>query len=343
MISPLIVILRRKARLLPVFLFLCINGFGQHAGQQDFEFEHIRLNYKQDSIDVLKVSRKGQELVNKPLLFFCQGSLPVPLIITEGGTTYPPFPFDINTFTERYHLVIVGKPGIPLRAESTRLQADFSYLEDSTRLPPLRYSKNNYLEYYVDRNLFIIDYLLNQRYVDRTTVIAAGHSQGARVAFEMALKSKYVTHLIYAGGNPCGQIMSMVSRSRQRESPFDSTVSAENDFRLYEAMIADSSDDSMYNGDSFKSIYSFSKSSLNTFQNLDIPVLVCYGTFDPAAPFNDLLRAEMIRMKKKNITFKAYIGIDHNYFGRTETGRTDYGNFNWDKVADDWLNWIHSR
>jgi dienelactone hydrolase len=329
--------------LLPVFLLLCINGFGQLAGQQDWEFEHIRLNYKQDSIDVLMVSKKGQELDAKPLLFFCQGSLPVPLIITEGGTTYPPFPFDTRKLCERYHLVIVGKPGIPLRAESTRLQADFSYLEDSTSLPPLHYSKNNYLEYYVDRNLFVIDYLLNQRYVDRTTVIAAGHSQGARVAFEMALKSKDITHLIYASGNPCGQIMSMVSRSRQRESPFDSTVSAENDFRLYEAMIADSSDDSMYNDDSFKSIYSFSKSSLNTFQNLDIPVLVCYGTFDSAAPFNDLLRAEMIRMKKKNITFKAYIGLDHNYFGRKETGETDYGNFNWDKVADDWLNWIHSR
>jgi dienelactone hydrolase len=341
--SLLSVILQRKTRLLPVFLFLCINGFGQLAGQQDWEFEHIRLNYKQDSIDVLMVSKKGQELDAKPLLFFCQGSLPVPLIITEGGTTYPPFPFDTRKLCERYHLVIVGKPGIPLRAESTRLQADFSYLEDSTSLPPLHYSKNNYLEYYVDRNLFVIDYLLNQRYVDRTTVIAAGHSQGARVAFEMALKSKDITHLIYASGNPCGQIMSMVSRSRQRESPFDSTVSAENDFRLYEAMIADSSDDSMYNDDSFKSIYSFSKSSLNTFQNLDIPVLVCYGTFDSAAPFNDLLRAEMIRMKKKNITFKAYIGLDHNYFGRKETGETDYGNFNWDKVADDWLNWIHSR
>jgi len=341
--SLLRLILRHKARLLPVFLLLCINGFGQLAGQQDWEFEHIRLNYKQDSIDVLMVSKKGQELDAKPLLFFCQGSLPVPLIITEGGTTYPPFPFDTRKLCERYHLVIVGKPGIPLRAESTRLQADFSYLEDSTSLPPLHYSKNNYLEYYVDRNLFVIDYLLNQRYVDRTTVIAAGHSQGARVAFEMALKSKDITHLIYASGNPCGQIMSMVSRSRQRESPFDSTVSAENDFRLYEAMIADSSDDSMYNDDSFKSIYSFSKSSLNTFQNLDIPVLVCYGTFDSAAPFNDLLRAEMIRMKKKNITFKAYIGLDHNYFGRKETGETDYGNFNWDKVADDWLNWIHSR
>lgn len=335
-------ILQRKTRLLLVFLFLYVNGLGQPAVQQNREFEHIRLNYKQDSIDVLKVSKKGQELDAKPLLFFCQGSLPVPLIITEGGTTYPPFPFDINTFTERYHLVIVGKPGIPLRAESTRLQADFSYLEDSTRLPPLHYSKNNYLEYYVDRNLFVIDYLLNQRYVDRTTVIAAGHSQGARVAFEMALKSKDVTHLIYAGGNPCGQIMSMVSRSRQCESPFDTTVSAENDFRLYEAMIADSSDDSMYNGDSFKSIYSFSKSSLNTFQNLDIPVLVCYGTLDSAAPFNDLLRVEVIKMKKKNIAFKAYIGLDHNYFGRTETGETDYGNFNWDKVANDWLNWIHS-
>ena len=343
MTSLLRVILHSKARLLPVFLFLSINSPGQPAGQQNWEFEHIRLDYKQDSIDVLKVSKKGQELVTKPLLFFCQGSLPVPLIITEGGTTYPPFPFDINTFTERYHLVIVGKPGIPLRAESTRLQADFSYLDDSTRLPPINYSKNNYLEYYVDRNLFVIDYLLNQRYVDRTSVIVAGHSQGARVAFEMSLKSKVITHLIYASGNPCGQIMSMVSRSRQRERPNDSTVSAENDFRYFEALVNDSSRGSMSGDDEAKSVYSFSNSSLSRFPNLRIPVFVCYGTSDTATPFNDLLRLEMIRLRKINFTFKAYIGLDHNYFGQTEAGETDYGNFNWDKVADDWLNWIHSR
>jgi hypothetical protein len=68
--------------------------------------------------------------------------------------------------------------------------------------------------------------------------------------------------------------------------------------------------------------------------------LISYGTYDNSALLNDYLRTEIIRKRKTNFTFNAYIGLDHNFFGMKETGEVDYDNFNWDKVALDWEKWL---
>lgn len=316
---------------------------GQTKRPEDFGFKHIKIPFQKDSVDILLLSKKGDEVKSKPLFLFCQGSLPIPLIICDGEANYPSFPFDTKALLESYHLAILSKPGIPIIADVNVLQQDFSYTDSKSHLPPKQYSENNYLDYYVKRNLSVIEYFVKQKYVNKDRLIVAGHSQGARIAFEMALKSKLITHLIYASGNPCGQIMSMISQSRQKENPFDTLNAAENDFRYYEAMVLDTNNSDFASGDSFKSVYSFSKSSLNNFPKLTIPTFVCYGTLDPITPFNDLLRVEILNQRKNNFTFKAYAGLDHNYFGIKETGEIDYEKFNWDKVAADWLNWINSN
>jgi dienelactone hydrolase len=322
---------------------LPLHILGQTKRPEDFGFKHIKIPFQKDSVDILLLSKKGDEFKSKPLFLFCQGSLPIPLIICDGEANYPSFPFDSKTLLESYHLAILSKPGIPVIADVTALQHDFSYTESKSQLPPKKYSENNYLDYYVKRNLSVIEYFVKQKYINKDRLIAAGHSQGARIAFEMALKSKSITHLIYASGNPCGQIMSAISQSRQKENPFDTLNTAENDFRYYEAMVSDTMNSDYVSGDSFKSVYSFSKSSLNNFPKLNIPTFICYETLDPITPFNDLLRVEILNQRKTNFTFKAYAGLDHNYFGIKETGEIDYEKFNWDNVSADWLNWLNSN
>ena len=310
---------------------------------EDFGFKHLKIPFQKDSVEVLLLSKQGDELESKPLFFFCQGSLPIPLIITDGTVNYPSFPFDAKALSEKYHLAIISKPSIPLITDINELQNDFSYLEKETHLPPVKYTENNHFDYYVKRNITVIEYLVKQKYIDKQKLIVAGHSQGARIALEMALNTKRITHLIYASGNPCGQIMSMISQTRQRENPFDTTNLTENNFKYFEAIVLDSNNISNVSGDTYKSIYSFSKSSLTTFPKLKIPVYICYGTLDPITPFNDLLRVEMIKQGKNNFTFKTYVGLDHNYFGIRETGETDYEKFNWDIVANDWLQWLNTN
>lgn len=335
--------MRKYISIVSLLLILSICVFGQSKKAENFGFKHLNISFNKDSVDILIKYKSGDEMKSKPLFFFCQGSLPIPLIITEGKDVYPSFPFDTKIIIEKFHLVIVGKPGIPLITNTKELEPDFSYLERNSHQPPIKYSKYNYLEYYVNRNLHIIDYLTQQKFINSSNLVVAGHSQGARVAFEMALKSNKITHLIYANGNPSGQIMSMVTKSRQREISGDTIPIADNDFKHYESVVSDSSNVDLTYGDSNKSIYSFSKSSINTFPKLKIPVLICYGTNDPSTPFNDYLHAEIIRQRKKNFTFQTYIGLEHNFFGLKQSGEIDYDNFNWDKVVNDWLKWLKFR
>ena len=63
---------------IPLLLFSNL-VFGQKA--ENFGFRHLQTTYKNDTVDILIKSLKGEEQIKKPLLLFCQGSLPIPLII----------------------------------------------------------------------------------------------------------------------------------------------------------------------------------------------------------------------------------------------------------------------
>lgn len=66
-----------------IILYLFLSGFvsGQNTLPEVFGFRHFQTIYKGDTVDILIKSKKGEELKKKPLLLFCQGSLPIPLII----------------------------------------------------------------------------------------------------------------------------------------------------------------------------------------------------------------------------------------------------------------------
>ena len=79
------------------------------------------LLFGKDSVDVLLQSKKGEAKLRKPLLLWCQGSLPTPLILVEKGGPYRVFPFispaGADLLAATGHLVIIGKPGIALVAD----------------------------------------------------------------------------------------------------------------------------------------------------------------------------------------------------------------------------------
>ena len=83
---------------------------------------------------ILIKSKKGEENTPKPIFLFCQGSLPIPLIIYEGKESFGTFPFNPDSISKNYHLVIVGKPSIPLIADVNTLQNDFTYLDSTGSL-----------------------------------------------------------------------------------------------------------------------------------------------------------------------------------------------------------------
>jgi dienelactone hydrolase len=324
------------------FLFIAISSFGQNKTPEEFGFRHIVLKYKSDYVDILIKSNKGEENVPKPLFFFCQGSLPKPLIKYHEKEVYGVFPFNPDSLSKKYHLVIVSKPYIPIIADYKTLSSGFNYIDSSGNFPK-GYSDRNLLSYYVPRNIAVIKYLQKQKWVKTTQLVVAGHSEGSTVAAKMAADYKNITHLIYASGNPLGRIMSIIGQSRASETYTDSTKLGEEEIKYWEAVVKNKSDMDGSQGDTHKATFEFSQPPIEYLEKLKIPILVSYGTKDWSAPFNDFMRVDFIRQGKRNFTFQPYVGTEHNFFPLTADHKPNYEIFNWDKVANDWLKWTKER
>jgi len=330
-----------KNLILIIVLLFTISSYGQNERPEDYGFRHLQTVFKGDTIDILVKSKKGEEQKKKPLFLFCQGSLPIPLIIKydENGKKgiYHVFVFDPDSLSNEYHLAIINKPYVPLIADQKALNPDLTY-NDSTGKFPKKYIERNLLDYYVDRNIAVIKFLQNQSWISSNQLVVAGHSEGSTIAAKLAFNFPKVTQLIYSGGNPCGRILTMIEQQRAYES--DTAKYGEEAFSGWKNIIDNPENIDASNGDAYKATYQFSIPPMNYLEKLKIPVLITYGTKDYSCPFNDYFRAEMIRQKRKNFAFKAYIGVEHNFFPLKANGETNFDIFNWDKVADDWRNWL---
>lgn len=327
-----------------LLVVISIPVFGQKA--EDFGFRHLQTIYKGDTVEILLKSKKGEEQVKKPLFLFCQGSLPIPLIIKydENGAKgiYNVFVFHTDSLCKKYHLAIISKPYTPLIAEKNSLTNELTFA-DSLGNFSTNYTKRNLLDYYVDRNMEVIEFLQRQSFISSTGLVVAGHSEGSTIAANIAYKCKKVAKLIYAGGSPLGRIMSIIERLR-KEQLKDSTQNTNEIFEYWSRTVANRNEYSS-TGDTYKGQYQFSNPPpIEILLNLNIPVLVTYGTKDfGAVAQNDYLRVAVISKQKKNFTFKDYAGLDHNFFPLLQNDNPNYGIFNWDNVADDWWHWLESK
>lgn len=255
---------------------------------------------------------------------------------------YNVFPFtNPDSLSKYYHLAIISKPYVPLLVDEKSLNSDMSY-SDSTKKYPKKYVERNLLSYYVKRNIAALKFLRRQSWVAKDKLVVAGHSEGSALAAKIAYEYTNVTELIYSSGNPLGRIMTLISRARVNET--DSSKAAENVFQYWKDIVADP-DNMNSDGDTFKGTYQFSyPPPMNYLMKLRIPVLLTYGTKDYGlAHAIDYFRIEMIRLKRSNYTYRDYIGVEHNFFPVKSNGEINYEIDNWNKVAEDWRNWLQQQ
>jgi hypothetical protein len=305
--------------------------FGQKQ-PEDFGYKYLKFDYKNNIVEVLVQSKKGEEEKPKPIFFWCQGSLPQPVIKYDEKGVYGTFPFDSKDFLDNFHLVIIGKPGIPIISDIKNLKKNFIFADDSLNIPK-EYSDKNYLDFYVDRNNYILKKLLKSKWVSSKKLVVAGHSEGSYIAAKMAFTNKNISHLIYSGGNPYGRYLNILAQSRYYDNdnkPIENWIE-----------IVKNKNNIDYNGgDTYKCTFDFSNPLSNEIFNLKIPVLFSYGTKDWSTPYNDLFYVESIRKQSTNITFLPYIGLEHNYFPVNEKLEPNHEIYNWENVGKDWILWL---
>jgi hypothetical protein len=331
--------------LLFIFLLVPILVQCQESKPEDFGFRHFQTVYKGDTVDILIKSRKGEELIPKPLFLFIQGSLPVPLIISynENGKKgiFNVFVFNTDSLTKDFHVAIIGKPSVPLMMEQKKLNPVMTY-GDSVKGFDKKYVERNLLDYYVQRDISVIKYLRKLPFISKEQLVVAGHSEGSAIGLGIANKYNKVTELIYSGGSPLGRVMSVIGRARETEDRTSNNL--ENEFSYWKKAVEDPENINS-SGDTYKGYYQFSvPPPIDQLLKLKIPILVTYGSKDYGAVIqNDYLRVQVIRYGKTNFTFKSYYGVEHNFFPLNNKGEINYEIFNWDKVViKEWKEWLQS-
>ncbi|WP_162127722.1 alpha/beta hydrolase [Flavobacterium phycosphaerae] len=268
------------------FLLLPLIAFSQKT-PEDFGLRHLVFTYKNDTVDVIIESKKGEETKAKPLFFWCQGSLPQPIIKYDERGLFPVFPFDSKDFLNDFHLVIIAKPAIPVIADVKNLKKNYCVLDEKGNVP-LAYSDRNYLDYYADRNNFIISKLLSNPIFLKKNLIVAGHSEGSHIAARMACTNKKIAGLIYSGGNPYGRFLNIVAQSRMEEN--DNTI-----FDYWSDVVVNKNDKTYNGGDTYNCTYGFSEPLVDKIEKLKIPVYVAYGTKDYNVAYMDLFYTDVLR------------------------------------------------
>lgn len=325
-----------------VIFVLLISFFYLRSNAQqpkDFGFRHFQYIIENDTVDVLVKSKKGEEYQKKPILFSAQGSLAVPLIVHNGRKRV--YSTLEEGFVENdYHLVAVNKPGIPLISHKDSLVDGREYFVDKENyVYPLKYLKNNNLEYYVKRNIQVIDFLFNESWVDTSKLVISGHSQGSGIALSMCDKTTKATHLIYSSGLPYySTILAMLNKERMREGNTPNPR-VEKVFKYWKEVIDDPLNYKNPHRDSNSTLSSFSQNENEILKRLKIPILISYGTKDESSPYHDMFRIETIKERISNIYFKPYVGLGHNYQLVTISDKNQKTDFLADVVLD-WLHWL---
>ncbi len=144
-----------RISLLICLLLLSVLSFGQTQSEmEEIEKENFyrgfKLVEKGDTIRFFVVSKPGEEQIKKPLILYRQGSsLPIPIFTRyPEGVSINAIPSQFPDFLNKYHIVVLAKPGVPLIFNASEVSNYFDKVVNQ-RLASKNYIENNHLDYYV--------------------------------------------------------------------------------------------------------------------------------------------------------------------------------------------------
>ncbi|RKD92491.1 alpha/beta fold hydrolase [Mangrovibacterium diazotrophicum] len=294
-----------------------------------------------DTVYFIKINKDVK--TPKPTIVFCQGSLPIPLVIESADNSFflPAINFDYSRLANRYNLIVISMPHIPVIAKQANLNNQFAFITNPADQHsfPKTYLEDDYLTKYVDRGNEVVNFLINQKWVEKDSIIVIGHSQGARVATKIAKTNKHIAALGLFSGDPLGRVTQNIRRIRlmQRQGQLTPSDAQAKINEIYIKWKQLNTDPELAKT---SSITSFSEPLISDLLEIKIPIYVAYGTEDVAAEYCDLLPIDFIQNHKNNFKVVPYSGLEHNFMELDSLGNPDPSKFHWDEVFQEFINWL---
>ncbi len=336
-------------RIIIILLFCCVSPkiIAQKLPQlNDLLLQQEQIILHGDSVHFL-VTTNINEAKKKPLILILQGSMPVPLVIYGDEGTYNPFVFDYKNYLDQYVFAIISKPSVPLMVHEKKLKNGFQYVGATTGKAPKAYSERNHLDYYVARADKVIHHLWKSGRIDTNKLVVMGGSEGSTVGAKLCTVNDKITHLIYYSGNPAGRYESLIRQARRdallgKMTQEQAQQKINELYKRWEYICSNRNDTDDKHGDTNKAWYTFSQPPLVYLLQIDIPILVAYGTNDVGAETNDLLPLSFARAGKKNLTLLPYLHYNHSFFEvQYDAAEKQIGQvYKMDESFQDFINWV---
>ena len=339
----------KKAILLALLFLQSLSIFSQTEKLEDV-CQVFHLPNGKDTTTFVVWESKESLKIKKPLFFFRQGSQPYPLIENSGGHFVPFYPFPIEDITDKYHFVMVQKLGTELMVDSTYLSAFSEGMKTGNpKYLTKIYKKNNNLDKATAQCNQVINYLLKQPWINSKRVVFCGGSEGFTVGANLVANfNKSVTHTILFSAHAGRRFEYEIYRNRQavREGKMTAEEAQKEIEQLYKGWedvckYPKSVDKSF--GDTYYAWHSFSTKNTDNLLKINTPLYIAYGTEDNEITIGlDYLPLDFIEKSKKNLTLKAYVNCDHQFFEfkKDASGKVVDKVYQGDKVSQDFMEWL---
>lgn len=334
-------------RIILVYVGLLLIAFGHSFAQVLPQKEATLFTCVEEKDTIQFVRFSTDTLQQRPTILYCQGSLPYPLIVTNGEDTWiiAMDVFNYKNLIERFNVILISMPHTPIVATLDQLNDRSEYVPDTSQPDKFdeNYVKANYLENYINRGNAVLKFLRRQKWVDQNHLILLGHSQGAHVAAHLAFQNPDISALGYFSGNPMGRFAQLVREKRILSN--QGILTQEEAQKSIEGLYTKwheicSNQYTIQGGDTDETWKSFSKMYLDQLVQLKMPVYITYGTEDPGAQFCDLLPIYFEFEKKENYKLLPFVGRGHNFELITFDGKHNYDDMKWQEAIDQFISWL---
>lgn len=299
-----------------LFLLIINVAFGQSDLKEQFKIFTIE-NKELGKVEFCTFKSTIEK--KKPILLFIHGSGNEPTFCYQPDLkTYAWKGFlEIEKYKDKFHVICVSKPGIPLFDTIQKNPVNFS-----TSYPMNDEFRTKYsLEWRAKSASLIINQAIKLLPVDRTKIIVIGHSQGGQVAPKVAVLNKKVTHVVLLNSNSLNHLYDFVLQERlasfKGEQTFEKTQkNIDSLFADYKKIFAEpNSKTKLWNEETYFRWASYSdETPLENMLRLKIPIYVIAGGKDIWGSFimnTDYVEIEFLRYKKTNLTYKVYPNANH--------------------------------